>query len=609
MLVVAARSLRAVGLKAEVLGRDGVIELGNAPTHLKATVLVALPMAGRDGRPLVGLVFAVLNLVIGDHAVVAAVATGVTRQVAQGLDARGLLELHGDPQLIGAGLIVIPPVGVEVGRGVVVERELDRALIARSRAQLAASGLGLDVRIRHVALVAIGGQIARTGIRSQVDNEGLARSVILGLKDDVDLVVMSRKHRDGGVLGCSGVNRCEEGCSRVAALLEVGGAELLAVNRQAIECSLGIGVEAALCLKQLNLGHSDAGLSVRKRHVLVGEGEPDKRCQRRLKVIGVGRNASVLSASGFGRSHLAPSLAVLGHLDLGGAGVGIACRPGIVNKVHDGSTDALLRVVVKGHARGLIALLGIVVIRPAALVGTAAGSMGGNTIVDGRKGVGLLALGNALRDAHESTAVSDVVADSYLLVLNANGSGNGQVLTKNVGGAVNGHGAGLGVGVLGRSLPRNGEVRVKDSAVSHGGRARIGKRRSRSNWSCGGVVQKRCNLIEHGNVARDLDALDLTGNRKGTGLSKGVLVDALPGNVLLLARAVGVVDVNLLGQGELAAGLYIVEAGVGHARDRLRCGGRARRGRGNGHGRGSKAVGSHGDGDVATLAVGAHDTD
>lgn len=73
-------------------------------------------------------------------------------------------------------------------------------------------------------------------------------------------------------------------------------------------------------------------------------------------------------------------------------------------------------------------------------------------------------------------------------------------------------------------------------------------------------------------------------------------------------RAVGVVDIDLLGQGKLAAGLHIVEARVRHARNRLRCSGVTRCGRRNRHSSGGKAIGGHGDGDVAALAVRAHDT-
>ena len=495
---------------------------------------------------------------------------------------------------------------MEVRGVVLVERKLDGTLVARSGVQFAAGGLVLDVLVGDIALVVVVGQHARAAVSSQVDDEGLARSVVFGLKDDVDLVVVSQQHRNGGVLGRDGLNRRKEGGGGIAALLEVAGAELLAVDRQTIESGLGVGVEATLGLEQLDLGHSDAGLRVRKRHVLVGEGEPHKRSERGLKVIGIRRDTSILGADSLGCSDLAPSLAILGHLNLGGACIGIARCPVVVNKVHDGTTQTLLRIVVKRDARGLIALLGIVVVGPAALIGAAAGSMGGNAIVDGRKRIGLLALGHALRNAHKCAAVSDVVADGDLLVLNANRSGNSQILTKDIGGALDGHSAGLVVSTLGRSFPLNGEARIKDGAVGHSGRTRIGERCGGTDRSRSGVVQKRRDLIKHGYGARDLGTLDLAGNLEGARLGESVLVDVVPSNVLLLGRAVRVVDVNLLGQGKLAARLYIVETGVEQARNRLGSSRIAGTRRGDRHRLGSETVSGHGNGDVATLAVGAH---
>ena len=110
--------------------------------------------------------------------------------------------------------------------------------------------------------------------------------------------------------------------------------------------------------------------------------------------------------------------------------------------------------------------------------------MRGNAIVDGRERVGLFALGHALREAHERTGIGEVVTYRQGLALHADGGGDGRVLAKDVGGSLDGHGAGSVIGTRRRLRPLHGEACV-ENAVGHGRRSRFRQDRRGSHRRSG----------------------------------------------------------------------------------------------------------------------------
>ena len=263
-------------LKAEVLRRDGSIELRDLPA------LVALPRTAGGVLP-IRAILAVLDAVTRHRAVVARVLAG---QVAQGLDGRRLRQLHLDPHvLLGAAI----PMGVVLGVDVLIKGELDRALAARLGLVLAAGGvLGhlLDRVIARRVVVRQG--VAAVDIGGKVDGEHRALRVVLGLEEDLDLVVVRRQNGHRGVVLRLGNDLRGKRARGELAGCENGGAQLLAIHRELRELSGAVHRVGGGCLDELDLGDHGAGLGSarlvlgRVRHVHANE-----RRSRRRELVAV----------------------------------------------------------------------------------------------------------------------------------------------------------------------------------------------------------------------------------------------------------------------------------------------------------------------------------
>ena len=329
-----------LGLEAELAGRYRFVELGDLPR-----AIVRIPRSLGALNPLFISAVAIPDGVLLDETI----GSLLTGQIPQGFNTRRLLERHVNIELI---LRSAAPQRVVDGVVIAIKGELDRAF-------LAALPLLVRCRGRHVpngvvARIIIGPKVRRNRVGAKVDDKLTGLGVVLGLEQDLDLVLISGKDGDRGIVLASSGDVGHNGARVIAARGKSTRRQIFTIHVEALEHSFGSHRVGSGRLDKFDLGNHSAGLvAARVGCGRVHNVHANEHGRDRFKVIGV--EPDVGACVGLGNrlaslDLLPRSLAtVLGHLERDGIRIGIPAGPPIPAKVHLDLTERLLSCIVKGQ--------------------------------------------------------------------------------------------------------------------------------------------------------------------------------------------------------------------------------------------------------------------